>query len=310
MRQSAAQILCVYGGLLAVFFLVLLALGMAPMRAFVVVCATVSTAGSGLSGAFGGEGNGLLQAAATLMMLVAGGNFLLYFKAWARRSPGLLFRDTALRMEWKVALAASALVALHLSATGTYGLTDAVRQGVFHVVSFFTTAGFHEDAVAAWPDFDRSVLFLLACTGACIGSPAGGLKVVRILVLARLALGELRRTLHPRMIVSVRLDGLPVPDKVIGRILAFFFLFIAALTLGALALSATGVQVLPAFGLAAGCLTGAGSLAPLLGCPPAAALDPAAKVIACVLMVVGRAEIFAVFLLAAAGTEEARKKLA
>ena len=307
MHQSIWQGLAVYGGLCAAFFLILLACGIAPLRALVLALATVSTAGSGaMAQAF--SSSSTLQMAGIFMMLVTGGNFLLYWKSWARREPKLLWEDTALRMMLAIFLAAGFLVSLHLFFATTKGFFEAIQQGFFATASFFTTAGFISGDIAAWPDFDRSLLFLLACTGACIGSPAGGLKVVRLVVLGRLALGELRRTLHPRMIISVPLDGLPVPDKVASRILAFFFLYIAVLFLGTLALAATGLAILPSFGLAAGSLTSAGSLATLFGLETAAHLTPAAKLLACLLMTIGRAEIFALFLLGAVAGDAARKE--
>ena len=307
MHQSIWQGLSVYGGLLALFFLILLLLGVSPFRACVTALATVSTAGSGgMSGAFAGDSR--MALAGIFMMLVAGGNFLLYWKTWARRSWKLLLQDTALRMTLALFAVAGTVVSLHLWFTATYDLSASITQGFFHVASFFTTSGFASADICAWPDFDRSVLFLLACTGACIGSPAGGLKVVRLIVLARLAHGELRRTLHPRMIVSIRLDGLAVPDKIASRILAFFFLSVAVLIAGTLALAATGTPILPSLGLAAGCLTSTGQLAQLFGLDTAASLTPAAKLIAALLMLIGRAEIFAFFMLGAIAAEKARKK--
>ena len=307
MHQSIWQGLSIYGGLMAVFFVVLLLCGVAPLRALVLALSVVSTAGSGaMAHAFAGSSP--LFVAGIFMMLVTGGNFLLYWKAWARRSPRLLWNDTTLRAALGIFVAAAAAVSLHLFFATTQGFFASIRNGIFASASFFTTAGFLPDDVAAWPDFDRSILFLLAFTGACIGSPGGGLKVVRLVVLARLALGELRRTLHPRMIISVPLDGLPVPDKVIGRILVFFFLYIAVFFAGTLAFAATGVAILPSLGLAAGSLTSTGSLAALMGCGATAALAPAAKLIACLLMTIGRAEIFALFLLIAIAEEDVRKR--
>ena len=152
------------------------------------------------------------------------------------------------------------------------------------------------------------MLFLLAFLGGCIGSPAGGLKVVRLLVLAKLTAQELRRTLHPHMVVSVRLDGLAVPDKVVGRMLAFFFLASAFFFFGTIAIAASGVAILPAMGLAAGCQSSMGQVALLFGLPGTAALAPATKAVAILLMLAGRAGIFSFLMLGAIGGESVRKK--
>ena len=307
MHQSIWQGLSIYGGLMAVFFALLLLCGVQPLRALVLALSVIAAAGSGAR-AHAFAGSLPLVGAGIVMMLVTGGNFLLYWKAWARRSPRLLFCDTTLCTALAIFVFAAAFGCLLLFFATTQDFFMAAKNGVFATASFFTTAGFLPDDVAAWPDFDRSILFLLAFTGACIGSPGGGLKVVRLVVLARLALGELRRTLHPRMIISVPLDGLPVPDRVIGRILVCFFLYSAVCFAGTLAFAATGVAILPSLGLAAGSLTSTGSLAALMGCGATAALAPAAKLIACLLMTIGRAEIFALFLLIAIAEEDVRKR--
>ena len=307
MNQSVWQGTAVYGAVTALAFFVLLLSGLDPFRALLVALSTVSTAGSGAMAEAYHAAGGLVPLAGCFLMLVAGGNFLLYFKAFSRRSLRLLWADTELRAALAVVLIAGAAVSLHLVASGTRTTWAALPEGFFHVISFFTTAGFAAGDIAAWPDFDRSVLFLLACTGACIGSPAGGLKTLRLLLLLKMTLGELKRTLHPRMVLGVRLDGLAVPEKVVGRILTFFFLYLSVLFVGALALAAAGVAILPSFGLAAGCLTSAGSLAPLLGLPPVTALSGTVKAIACVLMLFGRTVVFALFMLASLAVAHLRK---
>lgn len=308
MHQSIWQGLAVYGGLTILFLGVFLALGLTPLQALLLAMTTISTAGSGAASAFSLGHSPALEAAGCLLMLVTGGNFLLYWKCIARRSPRLLLQDAELRVALSLAVVCTLVVSLHLAWTGTFPAETALRHGAFHVISFFTTAGFSSVDVSRWPDFDRYVLFLLAFLGGCIGSPAGGLKVVRLLVLTKLTAEELRRTLHPHMVVSVRLDDLAVPDKVVGRILAFFFLTMAFFFLGTIAIAASGVAILPAMGLSAGCLTSTGQAALLFGLPSASALAPATKATAILLMLAGRAGIFALLMLGTIGVEDMRKK--
>jgi len=242
------------------------------------------------------------------MMLVTGGNFLLYWKAISRRSLGLIVRDAELRAALVIAAASGLLIGAHLFLTQTYAAGEALRHGLFQAVSFFTTVGFSSTAVAGWPDFDRYLLFLLAFTGACLGSPAGGLKTVRLLVLACMTAQELRRTLHPHMVVCVRLDGLPVPDKVVGRLLALFFLTVTVLLFGTLAVAASGVPVLSALGLAAGCLTSTGHTAALFGFTEIGGLPALGKSVCIGLMLLGRVEIFSALLFACFVGERLRRR--
>lgn len=75
----------------------------------------------------------------------------------------------------------------------------------------------------SWPEFDKYVLFLLAFIGGCIGSSTGGLKVMRFMVLFKMTSRELQRTLHPHMVVSLKIDGVPVDMKIVSRVLSYFF---------------------------------------------------------------------------------------
>ena len=119
---------------------------------------------------------------------------------------------------------------------------------------------------------------------------------------------ELRRTLHPHMVVCVRLDGLPVPDKVVGRLLALFFLTVVVLLSGTLAVAASGVPVLSALGLAAGCLTSTGHTAALFGFTDLAGLSVLGKSVCIGLMLLGRVEIFSALLFACFVGERLRRR--
>ena len=265
MHRALWHGLFIYGGLTLFFVLVLAALGLSPFRALLLALLTVSTAGSSATAAVQAYDSPALEVALSLMMLVTGGNFLLYWQALSRRRARLLACDAEVRAALALVLAAG---------------------------------GFTSTAVTGWPDFDRYLLFLLAFTGACIGSPAGGLKTVRLLVLARMTAEELRRTLHPHMVVCVRLDGLPVPDKVVGRLLSLFFLTVLVLFVGTLAIAATGVPILPSLGLAAGCLTSTGHTAALFGFTEVASLSAPGMGACLALMLLGRVEIFSALLFA------------
>lgn len=297
MHVSIWQALHVYGALTAAFFAAFAAAGMPLFDALLLSLLTISTAGGGAQ--FQPYAVTPLLLAMMLAMLLSGGNLLLYFKAWSLRSFRLLAGEEELRKGALLLAACGLLIGAHLFCQGVFPLGTALGQGFFTAVSFFTTTGFLAANVQDFPDFDRYLLLLLSFMGGCIGSAAGGIKLVRLLVLGKMSLGEIRRTLHPHMVLSVKIDGLPVPEKVAGRVLSFFFAMMSMLFFGMLGLSAAGLHILPALGLSAGCLTSTGATAVLLGTPPPAALPAGAMALSMLLMLVGRVEIFAFVLFAA-----------
>ena len=141
------------------------------------------------------------------------------------------------------------------------------------------------------------VLFVLVFVGGCIGSAGGGLKVMRLLVLMRMGVTEVRHTLHPHMVVSIKIDGLPVPMKIVGRILSFFFLFLSIFIVSTLVISLSGISLMQALGVAAGCLTSAGSTADLFGIMSFAEAPDWMELFCAFIMIIGRIELFSFFVL-------------
>jgi trk system potassium uptake protein TrkH len=219
-----------------------------------------------------------------------------------------LLKDTEIRNFLRVVLITGAVLAGHLYVTGTYDWVESLRYGFFQTMSFISTNGFVAAPFWLWPSFDRYVLFLLVFVGGCIGSATGGLKIMRLLVLFRLTWAEMRRTLHPRMVLSIKVDKLPVPDKIVGRILAFFYLYMTAFFVFAMILSLSGISIIQALGLAAGCLTSTGASSALFGLENLHILPDWAKIFCSLLMVMGRVEIFSFLVLLDMGRRSFQKR--
>jgi trk system potassium uptake protein TrkH len=94
------------------------------------------------------------------------------------------------------------------------------------VVSIITTTGFASADFQLWDDRAKFVLLVLMFIGGCAGSAAGGPKVVRQLLIARYTLLELRRTLHPKAVLPVKLGGRVVSDEVMRAVLVFFLFYL------------------------------------------------------------------------------------
>lgn len=308
MAQSMRQVGGLYIALTLAAAAAFLWTGLSPFQALNRAMLTISTTGDGGFGAFLDDENPWLELAAGVVMLVAGGNLLLYWRSWHLRSLRLLLSDMELKRYLVLLFGAGLLLSWTLWHTGTEGgAAAALRHGFFQAVSFLTTTGYVSADTSHFPDFARYILFLLACSGACIGAPSGGLKIMRLMVLTRMSRLELQRTLHPRMVVSVKVDGLVVEMRIVSRILALFFLYIGMLAVGALVLSLAGLDALQAIGLSAGCLTSAGSTAQLFGVYDIGALPAWAQLFSCLWMMLGRIELFSFFVLLAFARSKQRK---
>lgn len=291
MRRLVRRVLGVYAGATAAATAVFAGLGLSFFDALNLSMVTLATGGCYVPRT--GDGSPLFYFALMAVMLFSAGNFFLYAEV-ARR--GFVAEDAgAKEMGGMLRLAAGAglLVSLHLWVSGTYGASESLRKGFFAAAAFLSTTGMDPKLLSGWPDFDRFVLILLIFIGGCIASSAGGLKILRLSVLANAAVEELRRTLHSRMMLRVSALGRVVPISMVGQLLSFFALYTAVFFGAAMALSLGGIAPLSAMGLSAACLTSAGPAALLAGDVGVyAAMGEGWRLFCCGLMLLGRLEVF------------------
>lgn len=302
MNLAGRKMVLIYCVLTLVSLGLFLLAGESLLPALVLALTSISTTGLDPRGTVLGADKAPTELAAAVSMFLAGVNFLLWKRVAARRSLRTLFADTELRVFLAVVLVGGLLLAGYLAYSGVYDGERSLRFGLFHAMSFATTTGFAEVELGKWPTFPHAVLLLLAFLGCSIGSVGGGFKVMRLLVLCKMAKAEILRTIHPRMVVNVKVDGVSVPRKVLGRILGFFFLYVVVLVAATLGLALAHIDALPAMGFAVGCLSGTGTVVTLLyGGKDFLLLPGWVKVFAGFLMILGRLELFTFLILLHAG---------
>jgi len=241
--------------------------------------------------------NPTVEIVASVFMVVAGMNFALHFTAWRRASAQIYFMDPELKVYASLLFVFALIASFALYFTGTYDtLADSFRYGAFQVISTMTTTGFTTAPFYAWGSFLPVFLILLAFIGGCAGSTAGGMKVIRIILLYRQSIREVQRLIHPHAIIPVKIGGQRTSDTVISAVWGFFFLYIASFAIMTILLTATGVDEETAYSSVAACLT---NLGPALGDagPNYAGLNDTAKVILSVAMLLGRLEIYTLLVL-------------
>lgn len=238
-----------------------------------------------------------LEIASLIPLFLVCGNFLLYEQAVERRSLWPVLKNT----EW-LALVGSmvvwgGLVSWHLSYTGVTTPEQGIVQGFFHVLSFMSTSGVMAPEAAHWPELDRFVLIVISFGGASLASLSGGLRSMRLVILTKMVKNELRRTIHPHMVVSFTVNGRTIDTTTVSYVLAYFFLFMATFFVGSIILALAGIMPLQAMGLAVACLSSVGATATLLGVNDFLSLPAWLKLFSSFLMILGRLEIFAFFIL-------------
>ena len=238
-----------------------------------------------------------LMLGAGLVALLSALPLLTLWQLIHRRSSTMLTRHMELRAFFLLFLAAGVLLAIPSLLHGARPIAEALGYSFFYAISFLSTNGLMLQEAAPFHTSAALLLILLAVIGGCMGSAAGGFRISRVLVLISLAWSELLRTLHPRMVLAVRQGGEVVSLHSAGRILVLAFFFAAVFSVSSLLIALAGLSPIETITLTVACLTTTGGVASLAHLDTLAALPVWTKVVCALLMVLGRIEIFAFFLL-------------
>jgi len=256
MQHTAWMLFVIYVALNGALTLALLVQGLSLFDALCHAFGTMATGGFSTYNASVGhfatvEGlNGTaIEMTITLFMFLAGTNFMLMY--WvAVLQPRRMLADVEWRTYVGILLAVTVLVVVVGLYSGDFrganGMTisasevaaasdsparpgEAVRYGLFQVVSIMTTTGFCTDDFNRWNAFGRGVLLLLMFVGGCAGSTGGGMKVIRHVLFAKILRLELERSFHPSVVRPLRVAGEPVEDQELRRNILVYFGLIAAI---------------------------------------------------------------------------------
>ena len=310
-RDTARRLWALYVALTIVMIAILTALAwsgvderMSPFEALAHALTTLPTGGFSTE-ARGVEAFGAATQWVVIGFMVLGGiNFALLYRALVRRSPGRLVRDEEFRLYCTLILLAAALLIMELWSEGVLRGEEAVRHSLFQVVSVMTTTGAASTDWNLWPLLGATILIALMFFGGSAGSTSGSVKVVRHLLIGRILRRELDQAVHPEIVSRVRLNGVPVDERILRAISSFVLLYVGVFALGALALVVDGARIdldlrlLHAVGAAAATL---GNVGPAFGfAGPMGSFDPfsdVSKLVMIVLMWLGRLEIIPVAVL-------------
>jgi trk system potassium uptake protein TrkH len=233
----------------------------------------------------------------TVFMVLAGINFVMYYKLLTGRTVGLL-KDTELRFYLLIFAVGSLVVAWGLQSAGVYDrFGTSLRFGAFQTASILTTTGYVTTDFAAWPAISQAVLFVLMFIGGCSGSTGGGIKVVRVVTLVKQGFNEMRYLLHPRGVFGVKLNGATVRKNVVYAISGFVFLYVMVLLVTTFVVATGGYGILTSFSTA---LVTLGNIGPGFGLVgPAenyAFFQDYIKWFLSFVMMLGRLEVFTVLI--------------
>ncbi len=233
----------------------------------------------------------------TLFMFLAGVNFSLHYLGLRGRFVDYVSNEE-FRFYLALAVSGIALIMLFNAGSAYPSFWDNLRYTAFQLVSILTTTGFGTADYELWPVLCQYLLVIAMFVGGCAGSTGGGIKVARMLLLAKHAQVQLFRLIHPRAVRLVKLGERAVDKEVMQSILGFFALYMAVFVLASFIMAATGMDLVSAGGSVIATLSnigpGLGSVGPI---DNFAHVPAVGKVTLALCMLLGRLELFTVLVL-------------
>lgn len=273
---------------------------LAGMSVFDAICHAFSTVAIGgfsthdLS--IGYFNNTAIELIAIFFMFAAGVNFSLHFFTWRNKNLIHYFNDHEFKAYLKLILSISAFVVISLLLSDHLDSKNIPVTGIFHAVSIATTTGFTTTDFANWPGAIPIVLILASFIGGSAGSTAGGIKVIRFLLIYKQGVREIKRLVHPNAEIPVKLGKNAVSYRIVDAVWGFFSIYLIIFGFMLIAMMMVGLDQVTAFSAVAATLN---NLGPGLGevANGFMTMPNNAKWIAIVGMLLGRLEIFTLLVL-------------
>lgn len=286
---------------LAFTILCMLGFWAAGMNLFDAICHAFSTVAIGgfstHDASIGYFESSKIDLITVVFMFLAGINFSLHFFSWRNVQIKHYAQDQEFRAYCFFLATLSVVVITSLFVYGTYtDAKDGFINGLFQAVSIATTTGFSTAEFAAWPAAIPVLLIFSSFIGGSAGSTAGGMKVIRWLLIYKQGVREIARLVHPNAEIPVKLGNAAVPFRVVDAVWGFFSVYVVVFALMLIAMMATGLDQVTAFSAVAATLN---NLGPGLGDVSSGfmSLTNTAKWISVSGMLLGRLEIFTLLVL-------------
>lgn len=289
----------IYAGFTALEAVLLTLLGMTPFDAVCHAFTTMSTGGfSTRDASIGGWDSAAIELVVATFMFVGSVNYGLFYAMFRGRSWRAVARNTELQ-----AFGALCLVLVVALTLGTFHLHDhdlfqSFRYAYFQVGTFMSSTGYGTDAYMAYPPPILMLVVVMMFVGGCSGSTAGGIKVERIVLMAKMSWAEFREAFRPAVVQVVRMGRNAVPREILQDVAVFVGVYMGCLGFGVLFVASTdGVPLPTAFGAVLSALSNMGPAPYHIGSDNFATYSEAAKMFFVVAMLLGRLEFFTLFAL-------------
>ena len=236
----------------------------------------------------------MIEIVCMIFMFLSALNFILHFHSLKSRSLKIYFKDVEFRLYFLLIIVSSITLLVYSSFVYTNQIS---AMGIlFQVISFITTSGFVSTSYENWPVSIISILLFLSFLGACAGSTGGGMKIIRVLFIAKELKRGLIKIIHPSAEVPIKINNQAVNENISNNILLFFIFYLISYIFLSLILLLLGLDATTAFSSIAACLNNLGPGAGIV-IDNYSSISTCSKYVLSFAMLLGRLEIYTLLII-------------
>ena len=298
-NESAKKLYTIYFGITIIEIVLLMLGGIDFYEASTHTFGTVGTGGlSTHSASIGYYGSTYIEMVIAVFMLLAGVNFNLYYFLLTGK-PGQMFKDPELRVYLYIIGGSTAFTAFMLLIKHHYeSIGQAFRYAFFQVCSIITTTGYGTDDFDTWPIACRILLFCLMIVGGCASSTGGGVKVIRVILTAKLIKRSANRRIRSKALDPIKVGGKTVSEHTLTQTAQFMMLFAMTVIIGTVLVSLDGFSLSTSLSSVVATLCNIGPGFDLVGPSMNFALfSGPIKILLSLFMIAGRLELYTIVLM-------------
>ncbi len=292
-KNTASALWIVYAGLTVICALCLWSAGMPVYDSVCNSMSTVSAGGFSLNAySIGGYGSNLIVWIVTIFMFLSGTSFILQSRALTKRKLSLFWKSEEFKCYFAVILVFALILSGILFTCQHFSVGHSLTAGFFQILSLSTSTGAASEDYQLWSFSAKVILFIAMFISSCSGSAGGGLKITRWILIFKYIKNELYKILHPKAVLTIKIDGKVVAPDVIRQTVFFAFCFFGLWAVTAVILTLLEQNIV--IGLTSA-IASIGDIGPALGrvgpMGDYSTLKTASKIILIFNMLVGRLEI-------------------
>ncbi|MBE6740317.1 MAG: TrkH family potassium uptake protein [Ruminococcaceae bacterium] len=234
-KGTAKILYIIYFVMTVIEIIALLFCGLSLFDSLTISFGTAGTGGFGISNSFTAANNPAAQTVIAIFMAAFGVNFSCYYLLLVKKFKDF-FKNEELRAYLFIMLGSVLIVALNIAKMyESFG--EALHHSFFQVSSIMTTTGYTTTDFNAWPELSRMIMLIVMFIGASAGSTGGGIKVIRVIILAKVGRREIQLATKPNKVSPIRCDGKPVSEAMVRSVCSYFAIYMIVFVISLLLIS-------------------------------------------------------------------------